>query len=72
VITHSDISERLKAMKAEADTFRARQRKGHASLQEMCGGIGHEFGPVTRRIRVDLTAEFGIHVCKVCGHEAKV
>ena len=45
VITHQDIIDRLEKLGKENSaayaTELARQRKERASLQELCGGIGH-------------------------------
>ena len=47
VITHQDIIDRLEALGTEYSAAykaeRARQEKERASLQELCGGLGHFF-----------------------------
>ena len=47
MITHQDIIDRLEALGTEYSAAykveKARQEKERASLQELCGGLGHFF-----------------------------
>lgn len=60
-ITHSDITERMEQIAREeaaaVERARARYVSERKALQELCGGVGHQW----------TQASFLIRTCGVCG-----
>lgn len=72
MISHADIATRIAAIEAEQAKVVARDAKERASLQELCGGIGHKFGEPGvciefTHLEDSVTRRGHRHKCDVCG-----